>query len=117
MQLLIIINADEGAGRRPQTAMRLAAALVRNENTGLRLFIVGDERPGSTTSSGSPTRDDLDVHGPLEGLVAAGAEVRVSGSCPRLIDGDGIDALVGVAPATMRELSEWTLAADRVLVF
>ncbi len=53
----------------------------------------------------------------LKGLKSRGAEIAVCGSC---MDARGIaaeDLAEGARRSTLEELTEWTVAADRILVF
>lgn len=116
MQVLVVLNVDDEAGRRSATAVGLARALVRNEDTRVRLFIVDEETGAGGTSS--PTDDRRGLTRLVEDLVAAGVEVRIVGALPDAPGTPGaLRDVLGVEPSTVRGLSEWTLEADRVLVF
>jgi len=116
MQVLLILNTETGAGPRSETAVRLAGALVRNDDTHVRLFIVSGEQDAG---GARPSVDDTArVARHLADLVAAGVEVRSAHAGPDgSIPGSAIDGVLGVEPSTIRGMSEWTLEADRILVF
>lgn len=116
MRVLVVLNAEPGVGRRSTTAVGLAGALVRNEDTTVRLFIVGDD--AKAAGARPPVDDGCGLARLVEGLVNAGVEIRVAGSVPDTHGGTGtLDQVLGVEPSTIRGLSEWTLEADRVLIF
>ncbi|MEO5965144.1 MAG: hypothetical protein ABIR11_06740 [Candidatus Limnocylindrales bacterium] len=112
MDVLLIVYPGQpslDSSCRMSTALDLAASLVRNEDTGVTLFLVGRAGTGSPT----PVR--------LHALAAAGVGIRELD--PRLPeDGtvpehDTVRERYDVVPATVRDLAAATLEADRVLVF
>lgn len=116
MQVLVILEVSAGVGCRARTALRLAGALIRSEDTSVRVFIVDDETDAANASRHG--RDDPLFTSLVGDLVAAGVEVRATRASP---DAAGplsaIGRMLGVEPSTFRDLSSWTLEADRVLVF
>ncbi len=116
MQVLVVLNVDDEADRRSATAVGLARALVRNEDTSVRLFIVVEE--SGAVGTGPPADDREGLTRLVKDLVAAGVEVRVVGALPNAPGTPGaLRDVLGVEPSTVRGLAEWTLDADRVLVF
>ncbi len=101
MQVLVILNGPGEGSDRVTTALALTRSLVRAESTQVRLYLAG-----------SVVGRIPDVE--LARLVAMGVEVRRSQADPVGAPASGV---VGVEPATMQGLSDWTLEADRVLVF
>ncbi len=102
MQVLVVLNEPGQWPERTSTALDLAGSLVRNDDTRVRLYLAGASAvaiPG----------------GQLARLVALGVEVRRQSPMPDIAEGG--EPIVGVEVGTIRGLSEWTLEADRVLVF
>ncbi len=101
MQVLVILNGPGEGSDRVATALALTRSLVRAESTQVRLYLAG-------SVAGRIPEDEL------VRLVAMGVEVRRPQADPV---GTPAAWVVGVEPATMQGLSDWTLEADRVLVF
>jgi sulfur relay (sulfurtransferase) complex TusBCD TusD component (DsrE family) len=102
VQVLVVLNEPGQWRERTSTALDLAGCLVRNDDTRVRLYLAG--------ASAVPI-----PAGQLARLVALGVEVRHQSPRPDIAE-DG-EPIVGVEVGTIRGLSEWTLEADRVLVF
>jgi len=109
--LLVVIDPD-GSPQRTATALQLARALIRHDDTEVRLFFTG-HRVAQLT------------HDEVRQLVAAGVEVRVGPPVdPPPVTDAGSNAglgphtsVTGVEPSSIRGLSGWIVEADRVLVF
>ena len=116
MQYLIILNDPPYGTERSYNGLRLAASLAKSENTGVSVFLIGDAAScavnGQTTPNGY-----YNIERMLKLLAAKGAPIGVCGSC---MDARGIKAETlaeGAHRSSMNELTEWTQAADKVLVF
>ena len=116
MNYLFILNDAPYGSERTYNGLRLANSLARNEGAGVSVFLMGDAvgcgAAGQTTPNGYYNLERM-----LKGLARKGARIGLCGTC---LDARGIqaDSLVeGARRSTMDELSDWTLEADRVLVF
>ena len=115
-KFLFILNGPPYGTEHSYNGLRLAGALARTEGTSLRVFLMGDAaacaRAGQKTPQGYYNLEVM-----LHPVVRHSGEVGVCGSC---MDARGIaesDLAPGTHRSTMDELAEWTLWADKVLVF
>ena len=115
MKVLLIVNDQPYGSERPYNALRLAGTLAKREAVDLRLFLMGDAVAcaidGQKLPDGHYHLDRM-----LKPLVRRGTVV-CCGSC---LDARGIaeQRLVeGVRPSNLDELTDWTLWADKTVVF
>lgn len=115
-QALIILNDGPETTERSYNGLRLALGLASTDGTSVRIFLIGDAvacaRAELVTAAGP-----YPVGRTLRILVKRGAEVGVCGTCLDARSIPDADLLDGVRRSTITELAEWTLAAERVLVF
>lgn len=116
MKTLIIINGSAYGLDSTYNAIRLAASLSKREGVEVTVFLMGD---GVTAAmSGQKTPDGYYKLDRMLGVVMRNnGAVLCCGTC---IDARGIreDMLMeGARRSTMEELTDHTLAADKVLVF
>jgi len=116
MNVLVVVNDPPYGSERAYNALRHANALGKRTDVTVRLFLLADAvhcaRRGQRTPNGYYNLERM-----LAGVVRQGAEVAACGSC---LDARGleVDQLVeGVQRGSMEQLADWTLAADRVIVY
>jgi len=116
MQYLIILNDPPYGTERSYNGLRLATSLAKSERTGVSVFLIGDAAScavaGQTTPNGF-----YNIERMLKALALKGAPIGVCGSC---MDARGIRPEVlaeGARRSSLDELTRWTQAADKVLVF
>ena len=118
MATLFILNDPPYGTERSYNALRLARNLQKKAegSVEVRVFLLGDA--ASCAKSGQKVPTGFYNLGDMLGMVArAGAEIGVCGTC---LDARGIAAdelIKGAHRGTLDELTEWTLWADKVLVF
>jgi uncharacterized protein involved in oxidation of intracellular sulfur len=113
MHTLFILNDAPYGTERSYNALRLARQLGKMEGETVRVFLMGDAvtcaKGGQKVPEGYYNAGDM--------VRMFGGEVGLCGTC---MDARGLseDQLVeGVRRSTLKELAEWTAAADKVLVF
>jgi len=113
---LFILNDPPYGTERSYNALRLAGALAKQEGQEIRVFLIGDAancaKAGQQTPNGSYNLERM-----LRAVTNRQGAIGVCGTC---MDARGIapDELAeGTKRSTLDELTEWTLWADRVLVF
>ena len=116
MRVLIIINGSAYGLDTTYNAIRLAASISKREGITVQVFLMGD---GVTAGmSGQKTPDGYyKLDRMLSVVPRNGGEIACCGTC---MDARGItdEMLVDSARrSTMDELTDWTLAAEKVLVF
>lgn len=115
MKALFILNDPPYGTERCYNALRLARALA-DKGAAVRVFLMGDAaacaRSGQKVPAGHYNVADM-----LGAVARRGGEIAACGTCMDA-RGIGADDLVETARrGTLDELAEWTLAADRVIVF
>lgn len=118
MKILFIINDAPYGSEKAYNALRMAM-MLQKEHAGeveVRVFLMADAvtaaLPGQNTPQGY-----YNIERMLRFVISKGGQVKACGSC---IDARGVRGLTlieGVEPSTMSELCNWTVEADKVLVF
>ena len=116
MDALFIINDPPYGTERAYNALRLAYSLVQRDGEQVRVFLIGDAaacaKRGQQTPNGYYNLERM-----LSAIARRGGRVGVCGSC---MDARGMtdeELVEGAHRSSMDELTDWTLAADRVLTF
>lgn len=113
MNTLFILNDAPYGTERSYNALRLARALGRMDAQSVRVFLLGDAvgcaKAGQKVPQGWYNAADL--------VRMVGGEVGLCGTC---MDARGLtddEVVANARRSTLRELAQWTAAADKVLVF
>ena len=116
MNYLVILNDAPYGTERSYNGLRLAGSLAKQEGETVSVFLIGDAAScaigGQTTPNGY-----YNIERMLKALAAKGSQIGVCGSC---MDARGIrqEMIVeGTKRSTMDELTQWTMKADKVIVF
>ena len=113
MNTLFILNDAPYGTERSYNALRLARTLAKLQGEQVRVFLMGDAV--ACARSGQKVADGYYNAGDMVRMV--GGEVGLCGTC---MDARGLSAdqiVDGARRSTLKELAEWTAAADKVLVF
>lgn len=113
MNTLFILNDAPYGTERSYNALRLARALAKTEGQVVRIFLMGDSV--ACAKAGQKVPDGYYNAGDMVRMV--GGEVGLCGTC---MDARGLteeQIVEGARRSTLKELAEWTAAADKVLVF
>jgi uncharacterized protein involved in oxidation of intracellular sulfur len=113
--LLFIVNDAPYGNERAYNALRLAGALAGRDDQHVRLFLLADAvgcaRAGQKVPEGYY---NLQL---MLGKVLRKGEVALCGTC---MDARGMtesDMVEGAKRSTLAQLADWTVEADKVLVF
>ncbi|HEV2386496.1 MAG TPA: DsrE family protein [Candidatus Acidoferrales bacterium] len=116
MNYLFILNDPPYGTERSYNGLRLSSSLAKSESATVSVFLMGDAAScavkGQVTPSGYYNLERM-----LKFLADRRAQIGVCGSC---MDARGIkpETLVeGAHRSSMDELTAWTQAADKILVF
>jgi uncharacterized protein involved in oxidation of intracellular sulfur len=113
---LLILNDAPYGTERSYNGLRLAGSLAKREGEQVRVFLIGDA--ASCAKAGQKVPEGYyKIEHMLHIVSRKGGEIGVCGSC---MDARGItDAELadGTRRSSMEELTNWTQASDRVLVF
>jgi len=116
MNFLFILNDPPYGTERSYNALRLALSLRKHEGAAFKIFLLGDAvscaRTGQKTPEGFYNLERM-----LKGFTTHGIPVGACGSC---MDARGLtdaELMEGVHRSSMEELANWTIEAEKVLVF
>jgi uncharacterized protein involved in oxidation of intracellular sulfur len=116
MKTLFVLNDPPYGTERSYNGLRLAGSLAKREGDAVRVFLIGDSaacaKRGQTVPNGY-----YNIERMVRVVTQRKGEVGVCGSC---MDARGMtetELTEGSHRSTMDELTEWTIWADRVLVF
>jgi uncharacterized protein involved in oxidation of intracellular sulfur len=113
---LFILNDPPYGTERSYNALRLALALAKTDGEQVRVFLMGDGAP--CAKAGQKVPQGYYNLGDMLGMVARrNVEIGVCGTC---MDARGIadaELVTGAGRGTLVQLAEWTVWADKVLVF
>ncbi len=113
MKNLFILNDAPYGTERSYNGLRLARSLSKLEGQSVRIFLMGDAV--ACAKRGQKVPDGYYNAGDMVRMV--GSDVGLCGTC---MDARGLtDAEIVDGPhrSTLKELTEWTAWADKVLVF
>jgi uncharacterized protein involved in oxidation of intracellular sulfur len=113
--ILFILNDPPYGTERSYNALRLAQTTAKS-GAGVRVFLIGDAAAcavaGQSTPDGFYKLDRM-----LSAVVRHGGEIGVCGTCMDARGIAGNPLVEGAHRSTMDELGQWTLDADKVIVF
>lgn len=113
---LVIFNDAPYGSERTYNGLRLAGALAKREGEEVRVFLMGDSAACAKAGQKVP-EGFYNVEVMLGAVIRRQGKVGVCGTC---IDARGIkveELGQGAHRSTLDELTDWTLWADKVLVF
>ena len=113
---LFILNDPPYGTERSYNGLRLAGSLAKQEEQQVRVFLLGDA--ASCAKAGQQTPNGYyNLERMLRAVTNKKGEIGVCGTC---MDARGIapDELAeGAMRSTLDALTEWTIWADKILVF
>ncbi len=117
MKALFILNDPPYGSERGYSALRLAHGLIkRDPSAEVTVFLMADAVPAAKRGQKTP-EGYYNLERMLKRVIAAKGQVLLCGTC---MDARGLadaEMMDGARRSTMDELSQATLAADKVLVF
>jgi uncharacterized protein involved in oxidation of intracellular sulfur len=115
INVLVIVNDQPYGSERPYNALRLAGSLAKRDEVQLRVFLLGDAVACAVAGQQLP-----DGHYHLDRMIKPLVHRAEVGCCGTCLDARGLkqEQLVdGARRSTLEELTDWTLWADKTLVF
>lgn len=116
-KMLLVVNDPPYGTERAYNALRLASAVLkRDPGTELRVFLVGDAASCAKQGQAVP-QGYYNVEVMLRAVARRGGTIGVCGTC---MDARGIkdeELAEGTTRSSLDEWAEWTLWADKVIVF
>ena len=116
VRILLILNDPPYGTERSHNGLRLAYALAKREEAEVRVFLLADA-VGCAVAGQRVPEGYYHLGRMVEALGRRGAEVGLCGTC---MDARAIAAkslVPGAHRSTLEELADWTLWAERPLVF
>jgi uncharacterized protein involved in oxidation of intracellular sulfur len=116
MKTLLILNDPPYGTERSYNALRLARNLLAKESGEVRVFLLGDAAACAKAGQKVP-QGYYNVADMLGAIARRGGTIGVCGTC---MDARGIgeaELAQGAHRSSLDELTAWTAAADKVLVF
>lgn len=113
---LLILNDPPYGTERSYNGLRLAGALAKREGEEVRVFLMGDAaacaKRGQQTPNGYYNLERM-----LKAVTLKAGKVSVCGSCMDARGIQGGELAEDCSRSTLEELTDWTLWAEKVLVF
>jgi uncharacterized protein involved in oxidation of intracellular sulfur len=116
-RIFFIVNDPPYGTERAYNALRLAINLMKKDPSAeLRMFLVGDAASCAKSGQSVP-QGYYNIETMLKAVARGGCTVGVCSTC---MDARGLkdtDLVEGTRRSSLNEMTEWTLWADKVLVF
>jgi uncharacterized protein involved in oxidation of intracellular sulfur len=116
MHYLFILNDPPYGTERTYNGLRLAGSLARRDDEQVRVFLIGDAASCAKGGQKVP-QGYYNLELMLGSVGRRGGEIGVCGTCMDARGMSDIELAEGCHRSTLDELTEWTQAADRILVF
>jgi len=116
MKTLFVLNDPPYGTERSYNGFRLARALGKHEGNEIRVFLLGDAALCAKAGQKVP-QGYYNIELLAQSILKSGAEIGACGMC---LEARGIkdeELIAGVQHSTLEHLAEWTMWADKVLVF
>lgn len=113
--VLFILNDAPYGNERTYNALRLAGALAAKDETRVRLFLMADAV--SCAKRGQKVPQGYYSIELMLGKVIRKGEVALCGTCMDARGMSDAEMIEGAVHSTLAQLANWTLEADKVLVF
>lgn len=116
MKTLFILNDAPYGSERTYNGLRLAGSLSKAEGNEVRVFLIGDG--AATARKGQKVPQGFyNVEVMLGNVMRHGGKVGICATCMEARGITDADLTEGAHRSTLAELTEWTMWADKVLVF
>jgi len=116
MKTLFILNDAPYGTERSYNGLRLAGALSKREGDEVKIFLIGDAASCAKRGQKVPS-GYYNIEVMLKNVARNRGEIGVCGTC---MDARGIsegELVEGTKRSTLEELTNWTLWAEKVLIF
>jgi uncharacterized protein involved in oxidation of intracellular sulfur len=116
VKTLFILNDAPYGSERTYNGLRLAGALSKREGQELKIFLIGDASACIKRNQKVP-QGFYNLELMLKNVIRQSGEIGACGTC---MDARGLiesEIIEGAKRSTMEQLTDWTLWADKVIVF
>lgn len=115
-ETLFVLNDPPYGSERSYNGLRLAGSLAKREGESVRLFLIGDAAACAKGGQKVP-QGYYNLEVMLRSVARRGGEIGVCGTCMDARGITDVELAEGCRRSTLEELTDWTQAADRVLIF
>lgn len=116
MKTLFILNDAPYGSERTYNGLRLAGAISKEEGSLVRVFLFGDAVSSAHRNQKVP-QGFYNIEVMIGNVIRHGGEIGICGTCMEARGLSESDIAEGPHRSTLAELAEWTIWADKVLVF
>ncbi len=116
MKSLLILNDPAYGTERSYNGLRLAGALVKRQTEEVRVFLMGDAASCARSGQKVP-QGYYNIERMLQVVMQNRGEVGVCSGCMDARGLHDVELVEGARRSSLEELADWTVWADRVLVF
>lgn len=116
MKTLFVLNDPPYGTERSYNGFRLARALLKHEGNEIRVFLLGDAALCAKAGQKVP-QGYYNIEFFAQSILRGTAEIGVCGTCLEARGMKDEELIPGVKHSTLERLAEWTVWADKVLVF
>lgn len=116
MKTLLVLNDPPYGTERSYNGLRLAGALAKREGEEVKVFLMADAAACAKAGQKVP-QGYYNLGRMLQVVSQHRGEVGVCGSCMEARGLADTDLVPGSRRSTLEELADWSLWADKVLVF
>ena len=116
MKTLFILNDGPYGSEHTYNGLRLAGSLSKQESNGVRIFLIGDGASAAHKGQKVP-QGYYSIEVMLGNVIRHGGTVGICGTCMEARGINEDEIVDGSHKSTLAELTEWTVWADKVLVF
>lgn len=116
MKTLFILNDAPYGSERTYNGLRVAGSLSKQEGNAVRVFLIGDAASAVHRNQKVPP-GFYNIEVMLGSVIRHGGEVGICGTCMEARGMTDDEIADGTHRSTLAELTEWTVWADKVLVF
>lgn len=113
---LFILNDPPYGTERSYNGLRLAGSLAKRDGERVRVFLIGDAASCAKAGQKVP-QGYYSIEVMLGSVTRRGGEVGVCGTCMDARGITDVELAEGCRRRSLDELTDWTQAAKRVLVF
>lgn len=117
MNFLFIIHDSPYGNERPYNGLRLAMSHLR-ENTGVNIwiFLTGDAVVCASSNQSTPN-GFYNIEQMLTFIMKKGGQVKTCGSCTEARGLSQATLIDGIEKSNLKQLTEWSLEADKIITF
>ena len=117
MKILFILNDAPYGSEKAYNALRMAMMLQKEHpDAEVRIFLMADAVTCALSAQATP-QGYYNIERMLRAVIGKGGQVKACGTCAEARGIKGLPLLEGVEISTMSLLTQWTMEADKVLVF